>query len=119
MLRSASPTPISKVPRTLNGLPPHRSAKGPVKGCPNQPGKGDGTDATELLISQPGPPAKIHPEGSQEYWHEIYRDSETHHPRIAKSQGMCGIECAVLHGVVPETSWSGRCQTEVLAREIQ
>src|SRR5216683_2465540 len=34
MPRSPSPTPISKVPRTLNSLPPHRSARGPVKRMP-------------------------------------------------------------------------------------
>ena len=27
----------------------------------NEPRKGDGTDATELLICQPGPTAKVHP----------------------------------------------------------
>src|SRR6266581_3540670 len=34
MPRSPSPAPISKVPRILNSLPPHRSARGPVKRMP-------------------------------------------------------------------------------------
>ena len=64
---------------------------------PNDPGKGEGADATELLIRQHGLPAKIHPDGSQEDWHEIYRNREADHPGIAKSQAVCGINSALLH----------------------
>src|ERR1700751_3771059 len=65
--------------------------------APNETGKGEGADATELLIRQPGLPAKIHPDGSQEHWHEIYRNREADHPGITKSQGVCGIDSALLH----------------------
>src|SRR5947209_8780968 len=34
MPKNARPTAINRVPRTLNGFPPHRSAKGPVKRIP-------------------------------------------------------------------------------------
>jgi hypothetical protein len=42
--------------------------------APNEPGKGEGADATKLLIRQHGLPAKIHSDGIQEDWHEIYRN---------------------------------------------
>src|SRR6266852_2513856 len=114
MPKSPSPTPINRVPRTLNGFPPHRSAKGPVKRIPPTR-KGDGANAAELFTRQPSPSAKIHTEGRQEYRHEIHRNSETHNPGVAKSQGICGIEFAILHADVPETSWPCRCQAEILA----
>jgi len=65
----------------------------------NESRKRDGTDATELLIRQPGPPTKVHPDGSQEHWHEIYRDSEADHTCVAKSQGKSGIDFAIPHAV--------------------
>src|SRR6201987_4088681 len=72
--------------------------QGPGKeNSPDEPGKGEGADATKLLASEPGPPAEINPEGGQEYRHEIYRDCEAHHCRIAKNEGVYGIACAIRH----------------------
>src|SRR5438309_1716408 len=140
MPRSASPIPISKVPRTLNSLPPHRSARGPAKRMPTTSpanvmalmrpscspvspalpprstrrvarniGKKGGAD---WRTAQPRPSAKIHPKGRQEYWHEIHRNSETHHRGVAESEGICWVEIAILHAVAPDASWPGHTQTE-------
>ncbi len=62
------------------------------KDAANESRKGDCTDAAELFICQACSPAKIHSNGSQEDWHEIYCGSETHHARIAESQRICLIE---------------------------
>ena len=66
-------------------------------------------------MSQHGLPAKIHLDGSQEDWHEINRNREADHPGIAKSQGVCGIDNALLH-VMQCPKHLGRtvCQSEVL-----
>src|ERR1700757_3618751 len=85
---------------------------------PNDPGKGEGADATELLIRQPGLPAKIHPDGSQEDWHEIYRNREADHPGIAKSQGVCGIDSAFLHVSSVRNIWGGPLPKRSPHREI-
>jgi len=96
--RATSSGTVIRVREMVRHPMPNRNANVPTR---------EGADATKLLASEPGPSAEINPEGSQEYRHEIHRDCETDHCRIAKNEGICGIECAILHVV-----------TERLARSV-
>jgi len=93
MPRSASQSnPDQRSPKDTEQLAsPSISQGASEEDAPNEPSKCDGADASELFASQPGPSAKIHPERSQEYRHEIYRNSETRHRGIAVSEGISRI----------------------------